>query len=135
MAVLPANAYDILTLVCSTGSRDKQIHAINAYEHTLNRELAMPLRHKFLANTRQGKHGKRKRSPPNERFHRLGFEVLELRQLLAINYVNVANSLDSQLQTMQGRLTSALNAVTTGATSVVPLVGNKLGGAAQIVSK
>src|SRR4051812_22857952 len=70
----------------------------------------------------------------DSRYRRAAFEELEARRLLAINYVSVGSSLDGQLLQMQTRLTTALDSVITGATSKIPLVGNKLGTASQIVT-
>ncbi len=61
-------------------------------------------------------------------------EVLESRRLLAANYVQMAESLDEQLVVMQSRVTGLLNATQTGATSSIPIVGDQLGRAANIVS-
>ncbi len=62
------------------------------------------------------------------------FEELEDRRLLAVNFTNLASSLDSQLTGMQTQLTSTLNNYQTGPLSSIPLVGKSLGSAAQIVS-
>ena len=72
-----------------------------------------------------------------EELHRrkLGFEELEDRRLLSVNFVNVANSLNSQLLGMQTQLTSALNNYHTGTESTIPIVGDSLGNAAQVVSR
>jgi hypothetical protein len=63
------------------------------------------------------------------------FEELEDRRLLAVNFVNVGNLLDSQLLAMQTRLTSGLNSYQSGITSTLPMVGSSLGTASQIVSR
>src|SRR4051794_35910153 len=78
---------------------------------------------------------RRRSASADVRYRRAGFETLEHRRLLAINYVNVANSLDTQLLSMQGRITTALNAFQSGVTSKIPIVGDKLGNAAQVVSQ
>ncbi len=61
-------------------------------------------------------------------------EILESRRLLAANLIHVSDSLDDQLVTMQSRLTGVLNGLHTGATSSIPIVGDQLGVAANIVS-
>ncbi|HEX4412580.1 MAG TPA: hypothetical protein VH107_03060, partial [Lacipirellulaceae bacterium] len=63
------------------------------------------------------------------------YEELEDRRMLAVNFVNVGNMLDSQLVDMQTRLTSGLNNYKTGTQSTIPLVGSSLGTASQIVSR
>ena len=70
----------------------------------------------------------------DSRSRRASFEELETRHLLAVNYFHVAESLDGQLEAMQTRLTTALNFFQTGDTSKIPIVGDKLGYAADIVS-
>jgi len=62
------------------------------------------------------------------------FERLEKRVMLSVDYVGVADSLDAQLVAMQSRLTSTLNLFQTGATSKIPIAGDQLGRAADIVS-
>ncbi len=86
--------------------------------------------------------GKKSRRRPRRRpaasdlrYRRAAFEELEQRRLLSANYEHIANSLDIELLAMQGRIITALNTVQTGLTSQVPLVGNKLGNAAQFVSQ
>lgn len=61
-------------------------------------------------------------------------QQLETRALLTVDYVRVADSLDAELVELQNRLTAALNAMQTGATSHIPIVGDQLGQAANIVS-
>src|SRR3954467_1711391 len=63
------------------------------------------------------------------------FEELEDRRLLAVNFANLSNSLDSQLVSMQSRVTSGLNAYKTGTQSTIPLVGGSLGTASQVVNR
>ncbi len=70
----------------------------------------------------------------SERKRRLMVEVLESRRVLAADYVSVADSLDGQLVDLQDRLSAALGAFQTGATSKIPIVGDQLGQAANIVS-
>ena len=61
-------------------------------------------------------------------------QQLETRAMLTVDYVQVADSLDAELVELQTRLTSALNAMQTGATSKIPIVGDQLGRAANIVA-
>ncbi|MFO0911592.1 MAG: MBG domain-containing protein [Pirellulales bacterium] len=58
---------------------------------------------------------------------------MESRRVLT-NFVSIANSLDTQLLAQQSRITTALNSFATGATSHIPIVGNKLGNALQVIS-
>lgn len=75
----------------------------------------------------------RRRARDTNRRH-AGYEELEQRCLLAVNYFNVAESLDAQLDAMQGRLTTALNFFQTGGTSSIPIIGDQLGRASDVVS-
>ncbi len=61
-------------------------------------------------------------------------EQLEIRTLPSVDFVQVADSLDQQLVTMQDRITEALSFFQTGPTSHIPIVGDQLGRAADIVS-
>src|SRR3954470_1758401 len=79
----------------------------------------------------------RKRKPRQvleSRWRRATFEELETRHMLAVNYFSVGESLDGKLDNMQGRLSTALNFFQTGMTSTIPIIGNQLGNAANIVS-
>src|SRR5262249_46275311 len=60
-------------------------------------------------------------------------ERLECRTMLSVDFVQVADSLDQQLVAMQDRLTGALSFFQTGPTSKIPIVGDQLGRAADIV--
>src|SRR4051812_17077096 len=77
----------------------------------------------------------RKAVKPDRRLRRPLFEELEDRRMLSVNFSNLANSLDSQLASMQSRVTSGLNAYKTGQQSTIPLVGSSLGTASQVVSR
>ena len=61
-------------------------------------------------------------------------QQLEDRTMLTVDYIRVADSLDAELITLQNRLTGALNQLQTGETSFIPIVGDQLGRAANIVS-
>lgn len=61
-------------------------------------------------------------------------QQLESRFMLTVDYVQVADALDAELVALQNRLTIALDAVQTGATSRIPIVGDQLGRTANIVS-
>ena len=70
----------------------------------------------------------------DRRWRRPSFEELERRHLLSVNYFSVGESLDAKLDDMQGRLSTALNFFQTGTTSQIPVIGDQLGRAADIVS-
>ncbi len=59
---------------------------------------------------------------------------MEDRRLLAVDFVQVADTLDAELVSLQGRIVSSLNLLKTGATSIVPVLGDQLGDAARFVN-
>src|SRR6478752_8583713 len=89
--------------------------------------------HSRKRSQRQGK--RRSAAGVAGRQRRPLFETLEDRRLLAVNFVNLSNSVDSQLAGVQSRLTSGLNNYKTGTESTIPLVGSSLGTASQVVSR